>query len=200
VHYTSSQSFAAGDALGFLGLADNLAGLDLVLRNLQPLRAAGLYEQALVCAYVKTRTNWRRFPHDVIKSLFRAADRDRLRACGEPLPGAGPFTVYRGVCGRGRARRVRGISWTGSLAVAAWFANRFAERDLPDAAVYRADVDAAAVLAFLHDDAGRGEDEYLVLLPDSCRVRRVTCDISALAMRHAAEIQRSNETVMQWAK
>jgi hypothetical protein len=60
---------------------------------------------------------------------------------------------------------VRGWSWTASLDVARFFAQRFA-RDLndrfPDPAVFRVTVTESDVLAY---DNGRNEQEFLVLLP-----------------------------------
>jgi hypothetical protein len=98
------------------------------------------------------------------------ADRAKLLAAGEPLPGAAPFTLYRGVAGNTSARRVRGIgiSWTGNLETAVWFANRF---KLAKPAVHKAEVEAAQVLAYLGGDGS--EDEYIALLPRSTRVVKV---------------------------
>src|SRR5215471_6491506 len=41
-----------------------------------------------------------------MRSLFEAADRSKLREARDPLPNTGPFTSFRGVGGRGSARRV----------------------------------------------------------------------------------------------
>jgi hypothetical protein len=69
------------------------------------------------------------------------------RTTGDLLPGTGPFTVFRGVSGRGRARRIRGLPWTSSLSQAAWFAARGTGID---PAVYRTmlDRDAACSRSF----------------------------------------------------
>ena len=101
------------------------------------------------------------------------ADSERLRACGDPLPGHGPFTIFRGVAGRGSARRVRGLSWTGSQERAEWFAQRLA-RILPNPAVFKVTVSEADVIAYVHSGKqGRGEEEFIVLLPQSSRPVRV---------------------------
>jgi hypothetical protein len=84
------------------------------------------------------------------------------------LPGPGPFTLYRGVAGYTNARRIRGTSWTGTLERATWFAHRFL---LPNPAVYKAEVEAAYVLAYV--GSHRNEDEYIVLLPPSVKVERL---------------------------
>lgn len=156
----------AGDVELFLFRANNEASLSLVYRNQAALRARGLYERALLNAFVATRTNNRRWPLDTLASLFVVADVERLRAAGDPLPGPGPFTVYRGVAGRGRARRVRGISWTLSLEKARWFANRFG---YSDPAVFQVTINMESVLAYINT---RGEQELIVLLPASVTTRR----------------------------
>jgi len=171
LHDLARKRFAARDALGFVALTDNDRALRLVLDNLFALRAAGMYEQALLEALTGVRTNHHRWSLRILIPLLEAADRDRLRAAGGPLPGPGPFTLYRGVHGRGPARKVGGLHWTSSPSTAARFATRFAEwGDAHDPAVFVVRVAASAVLAYVTD---RGEDDYLVgLLPD-VRPRRL---------------------------
>ena len=160
----------AGNVVGFLVAASNEDSLHLVWRNVAPLRARGLYEAALLEAYAATRTNNRQWPVRVLSELFACADRTRLRVCGDPLPGAGPFTLYRGVAGRGRARRVRGLSWTDDLVQARWYADRSGLLSLADPAVLQTTVEEAAVLAYVN---ARKEREFLVLLPPVARIVRV---------------------------
>jgi hypothetical protein len=105
----------------------------------------------------------------MLELVFDQADKDRLRAAGDPLPGPGPFTLYRGVAGRGSKRRVRGMSWTGSIERARWFATRWRER-FGNPGVYQAIVFEADVLAYVNH---RQEDEYIVRLPQTCRPRCV---------------------------
>jgi hypothetical protein len=64
---------------------------------------------------------------------------------------------------------VRGISWTGTLATAAWFADR--GWGLLNPEVYKAVVDANHVSAYV--GSHRGGDEYIVDLPRSVKVERV---------------------------
>ena len=131
-----------------------------------------------------------------MKLLFEIADRKRPRAAGDQLPGCGPFRVFRGVAGRGRARRVRGISWTGSLVRAAWFACRFAQQanrsSLVDPTVYTTTVNESDVLTYCNDPegAGRGEEEFLVLLPKDAPIARVQCDVRALARQASGRAPR----------
>ncbi len=154
-----------GDYLGFLIKGDNLYSLDLVCFNAPVLKELGVYEPALLHAITATRTNNRRWPLRELKAMFDQADRERLRAAGSPLPSPGPFTLYRGVAGRGAARRVRGFSWTSSFERAAWFARRFGSL-LHDPTVYRVTVSEEAVLVY---DNGRSEEEFIVSLPPTAR-------------------------------
>src|SRR5439155_17577215 len=62
-------------------------------------------------ALTGTRTNHHRWSLGILMLLLEHADRDRLRAAGAPLPGPGPFTLDRGVHGRGPARKVSGLHW-----------------------------------------------------------------------------------------
>jgi hypothetical protein len=152
------------DYVAFLCKAENVYALHLVYFNGSKLHELGIYEPALLLAYSATRVNNRWWPMRKLKAMFDEADRGRLRAAGSPLPSAGPFTLYRGVAGRGRARRVRSLSWTTSFERAAWFACRY--KDPHDPAVYRLSVSEEAVLAYIND---REEQEFIVSVPSSAR-------------------------------
>jgi hypothetical protein len=105
----AQTALKAGNPEKWLTYAGNHYGLDLVFGNYRLLQYLGCYEQALLSAYSATRGNNRHWPLQSLHGLFAMADRSRLRACGDPLPGAGPFVVYRGVAGHGSARRLRGL-------------------------------------------------------------------------------------------
>jgi hypothetical protein len=159
----------AGDVTRFLMSASNTDGLALVCMNHAALRARGIYEAALLHAFHATRTNNRHY-RTVLPLMFSWADRARLRAAGDLLPGPGPFTIYRGVAGQTSARQIRGFSWSASIEKARWFANRWPDLGLHDPAVYRVTVGEADVLAYLN---GREEEEFLVMLPASAKLKRV---------------------------
>jgi hypothetical protein len=154
-----------GDYLGFRIKADNTFALDLVYFNIRTLKELGIYEPALLDAFIATRTNNLRWPMRELKTMFDQADRERLRAAGSPLPSSGPFTLYRGAAGRGPGRRVRSFSWTSSFQRAAWFARRFSPL-LPDPAVYRVTVSEEDVLSYIND---RKEQEFIASLPATSR-------------------------------
>lgn len=190
--------FEAGDVLGAIGWASNTDRLALVVHNMDAIKSHGLYERALLDAFCATRTNHARFPLEALRFFFQLADRERLRAESDPLPGPGPFTVYRGVAGHGRGRRLRGLSWTGSVGCAAWFAHRF-EAHLPDPAVVCTTVTASDVLAYL-GPSGRDEAEYVLLLAPGHPVQRVRVDTKRLAAERGAEIVASNRGALHELK
>ena len=175
LHAQAIEAFEAGDAIGFLCLASNEDGLALVSRNWIRLLKRGIYEVALLHAFIATRTNNAGVPSSALESLFSWADRAKLLAAGDPLPGPGPFTVYRGVAGRRQYRRERGFSWTTSLSRAQWFADRYSE--LPDPAVLQVEVALRHVLAYSND---REEEEFIVRLPRNARPRRVNDAIATV--------------------
>jgi hypothetical protein len=153
------EAFEQGDAICFVMGVENHNSLGLVFDNCGALLARGIYEKCLVEAFIGTRTNHHNWHRGVLEWMFSIADRDKLRAAGDPLPGDGPFALYRGVAGRGRARRLRGMSWTSSLPCACWFATRF---DFAHPAVLSLTVNASDVLCY---DDNRGEAEFIVRPP-----------------------------------
>src|SRR4051812_18418866 len=113
LHERALEALAAKDAADFLTYADNMVGLKLVHDNRGRLISSGIFEQALLHAFIHPRVNTYHIPPRIVRTLLHWADRGRLRSAGAPL-GHGPFTLYRGVAGHGRARRIRGLFWTGS--------------------------------------------------------------------------------------
>jgi hypothetical protein len=166
LHHEALACLQQRDVVGFLIKADNQLGLSLVARNAGLLASLEMYEIALLHALTSPRLNNSHWPPRKLHTLVARADPKRLRAAGDPLPGPGPYTLYRGVGGRGRARRVHGLSWTSSRRVAIWFANRAASCGLPDPAVYVITVPTRAVLAYSND---RQEEEFLVHVPPHIR-------------------------------
>ncbi len=90
----------------------------------------------------------RSLTQDCLRYLFEMCDRNNLRAAGDPLPGFGPFVMYRGIAGIGRQRRPRGLSWTSSLECARWFAERSGLQGLANTAVVTITVPDEDVLAY----------------------------------------------------
>jgi hypothetical protein len=156
------------DAVRFCSLVDNLYAVAHVLLNVGALKRAEIYEAALLDALVASRINNLRYSLPELKKLLSIADRGKLRAAGDPLPGPGPFTLYRGVAGVGAARRVRGLHWTSDENQASWFATWI--KGLAAPTVYTITVNADDVLAYTN---GREEREFIVDVPANLRPRRL---------------------------
>jgi hypothetical protein len=163
----SVSALRNGDVLGFLVHASNGSWINLVSRNHVVLLILGLYEQALLQAFTSTTNNHNMVPQSVLRYLFQVADRQRLRDASQPLPGCGPFTVYRGVAGQGTQRRVRGFSWTASLELAWRFAKRYPWIHNP--AVHKAVVEEAQVLAYWN----RRQEQEFIVMADNLELVRV---------------------------
>jgi hypothetical protein len=114
-HQQAWDALSRRDWLEFLVSAGQSAALALVFDNFRLLRVLDIYELALLDAYVDGKVGRWNWDTKVLHFLFQRADPQKLRAAGDPLPGPGPYTLYRGVAGKSRARRVKGISWTASL-------------------------------------------------------------------------------------
>jgi hypothetical protein len=163
----AQQAVAEGDALNFLCKASNEDGLELVIRNMQQLKKSGIYEATLLEAFTGTRTNNRWCPVDTLRDLFLCGERERFLAAGDALPEGDKFSLYRGVAGRGAARRVRGLSWTANRERAEWFAKR---AFLHDPAIYTVMANRSDIWAYTNQ---REEEEFIVLLPAQARVKRI---------------------------
>jgi hypothetical protein len=171
------KCFDDRDASGFLITTDNDSTLAVVFDNLEVLKTAGIYEPALVHAFTNCRVNHGNWNVEVIAFLFDRADKEKLMACGGDLPGAGPFTLYRGVAGLGRQRRVRSFSWTDCLDVACWFACRF--KHLAHPAVHTATVEANEILLFDRTT----EHEFVVQPKTSKKMKLTDAEIRERAAR-----------------
>ncbi|MDF1593080.1 MAG: hypothetical protein P1P89_16315 [Desulfobacterales bacterium] len=143
--------------------------LEFTFDNFEELHKKGVYERFLLRALTGCRGNNHRWSAWDIELMLDIADRNKLMEAGDPLPGSGPFTVYRGVAGKGPARRLRGISWTSDFDKAVWFARRF-ERFLNKPMVYETVVQREQVLAY---NNSRNESEFLCLIPKDQKLRRV---------------------------
>jgi hypothetical protein len=163
----AKENWIKGDILAVLICMPNTRNLRFVWDNFPILKERGFYEVALLHSWTITRTNYSGWPVSAIEFLFQIADRKRLREAGDPLPGDGPFTVFRGVSGNGAKRRVRGISWTASLERAVWFAKRF---PFEKPTVFKAIVGEPLIYAFCND---RDESEFLCDIPRSLKIEKV---------------------------
>jgi hypothetical protein len=148
------------------------SALDFVIDHHHELKSVDLFERALLFAWIHAKTNVRNWSRGFTRGIFEGlCDRGRLFAAGDPLPGTGCFTIYRGIAGTGAARRIRGISWTALPERARWFAAWYAGRfKLPNPSVYRTVVEQKDMLAYSN---ARGEQEFLVLLTSNHKIQVV---------------------------
>jgi hypothetical protein len=146
----------------------------LVTNSIGELIENGVYEKFLLQAYGGCTLNYHNWELQDLRELFEIADRNKLLEEGDPLPGPGPFTIYRGVAGKGSNRKERGISWTGDFEMAVWYARRF-EILLNEPTVYETLVQREHVLTF---DNSSEESEFLCLLPDDQELKKVWPDKS----------------------
>jgi hypothetical protein len=139
--------------------------LKFIVRNYPVLAALGHLEAPWLDAYVHA-SHFSEFGVDVLKAVFDACDRDRLRAL-KPLgerflhTKSGRLTLFRGCAG---PEHRMGMSWTPSLDKAIWYAaHHVAYYDLADPAVYVATVAVADIYCRLdHYD-----DDFIVYVPDA---------------------------------
>jgi len=126
--------------------------LDLVVAHLTVLQERGLYERALLNAYVNTKhVHW---SQAAIIDLFRLANPARLRRLGNGLNRSGPLTLFQG---RSARHDGAGLSWTLDVEQARWFAKRHS-----DPAIWTGTVAAPDVLAYVN----RKEEKEILALPE----------------------------------
>lgn len=197
------EALVRREVASFLCRADNMYGPQIVQVNEDLLRDLGVYEAALLHAYVGVRADTA-IPLD-IGEQFSRANRDRLRAAGDPIPGRGPFVLYQGeqvLRGR-RPRRPSGISWTRQLGLAAWFAKRLIHASHRPV-VWRATIGRRDIVTYTNV---REEDEFIVVhFAKSIKVEQVPrakCEAAAIvsAAESAARSEaRRRRLLAKWAR
>jgi len=158
MHEQAKAAARRGDPDGIFGCEDSNKSLYLLSKNLRWFARNGLYEKALLAAWVNQKFVPPGFAESMKKALL-SANRERLMKHSDPLPEGDEFTVYRGV----RKGVARGISWTLDPNVARLFAGQFGFAGT----VYRTVVQRSDVYAYVSDVTGRcGEKEVLLVLPE----------------------------------
>jgi hypothetical protein len=190
-HQEAVEAFERGDGEAFVDAAYSWGGtLAIIVDNLPALKSRGIYESAVVHGFTGCKTNHSHWSIAVIESLFRMAGPEKLRAVGLPLPGPGPFTVYRGVGRQGRERQISGMSWTLSLDVAC----KFAWAGGHDPAVYKATVKAEQVYCFFNE---RHEEEFICRPKSFRRLPMSLDDITERAARHVAVVKAATAQIVK---
>lgn len=132
-------AFESGKLILFFLSVGSEGSVQLCWRNQFALLRCGLLESPFIIAVTATRVN-NHHDYRLISDMLRTLDRKRLLETGDPLPHKGLFDAYRGVAAYGRARRVRGYSWTLDRDQADWFAKRGAGFGLEKPVVFHASV------------------------------------------------------------
>ena len=190
-HHEAIEAFEQGDGEAFVDAAYSWGGtLAIVADNLPALKSRGIYEAALIHGYAGCKTNHSHWSIATIELLFRMADLEKLRAVGLPLPGPGPFTVYRGVGRQGHERQISGMSWTQSLDVAC----KFAWAGAHDPAVCKATVRSEQVYCFFNE---RHEEEFICRPKSFRRLPMSLEEIMERAARHVAVAKAANAQIVK---
>jgi hypothetical protein len=141
--------------------------LPFVVDNYRPLVEKGILEEALVRAFSGARFNNSNIQQSTIDFMLYQADKEKMLSLGLLPEEKDTYTLYRGISGKGAARRKYGHSWTGTLDIAIWFAKRLSF-DKP--IVYRAEVPKDCICFYIDD---RNEDEYVCLIPRDLKLVEV---------------------------
>ncbi len=160
----AADAFEKGDARNFVDAAPlhNL-GLTLVFDNMSLLAEKGMLPEALAQALtgpqVQSHYPWSAAVEEMmLRQCQQQCGIEALRDAGEPFDYSNPdrvLTVYRGVAGTSRQRKVHGVSWTTSLDAACWFALRREFLGLCDPAVYAAETRVSEIFYYDNDAAGK---------------------------------------------
>jgi hypothetical protein len=172
---------------GFIYMAGIGNALNVVLDNTSQLKLIDKYEHALIRAFKAGKTNHSHLSTNDIDWLFKNADREVCVRLGDVIADS-PITVYRGVAGHGRRRRIAGWSWTTSIQVACWFARRFS---LPNPTIFSAVVTRSEVY---HYSKERSEYEVIVKPKAPQRMKLSESDMISHANQHQIELENA-----QWA-
>lgn len=173
-------------------LRETDTALDLFCANAGFFRRHGLYEDALMTAYLRGPDIR---PLETLRWLFDTADRAKLYAL-YPLPGPGPFTVFRGVGGR---RRTRGMSWASSLDAAALYAacaqrRMYLEPENQDPMIYTTSLEPGDIYGYFRPSTfitGFEDVDYdeILAIVDLARIT----EVPGAREKIAASCQRLNE-------
>ncbi len=170
------KAFEDGNVAGLLGSCGG-SQLAFVADNFPLLRHRGIYEECLLRAFTRARINNHQWQPQVLQILFDYADREKLRAAGQPIPDEPVFRVYRGIAGI-RDRHPRGFSWSLSKDVACWYATRLG---LQRPGVLVSQVKNEAILAFTDS---RNEKEVLCRPAKYQEVKMIVAAMEEGAARH----------------
>ena len=184
LRHLAIHAFSSNEPEELLRQVKTTKQLRFVHKNISVFQARGIFERALCFAYVRQKGGTHGWTIKELDSLFSQANPDKLRSCGDNLPGNGPFSIFRGVCGTGKRQRVRGYSWSGSIDVACYFACWSSDvSKAGNPGIYRANVVESEVHFFWDK---RSEQEFVVR-PRS--PERVEMSVAEMKKRFRAHLE-----------
>lgn len=142
-----------------------------VLRCFNHFKEIGILEEAFFHAFSASRLNNSCVPLSMQTAAITFMNRKKLLSLGEPFGKNETYKLYRGVAGNTSQRRIRGLSWSGSLEIANWFAHRY--DFLANPSVYEVTIKKEDIVWYSNN---RKEDEFVVLLPENCIPQKVKID------------------------
>ena len=147
--------------------------LPFALMNPAHLLAAGLYEKLLYFGYISVEPYILNLPpNELLLPALDYGSRETLLKAGDPLPGPGPFVLYRGIPDPLFEKEMLARpSWTASPEVAAWFAvfeTKYVRVKCP--VVYRRVVDASDVYFYCNE---RNEQEFVIKVRPEVQAERL---------------------------
>lgn len=162
------DSWAKGDVGGVLSSMDSHMYFDFIFDNIIAIRCCGLIKEFVSYAYVGTKNNLSSYPLNLFRHLFSFCNKDALRKLNDPFEVKPFYDLYRGVSGKGRARRLRGYSWTSSLDTAKFFSIRM---NLANPSVFTTRVKYDDIYFYTNN---REENEFVCHIPPDAKLTRVS--------------------------
>jgi hypothetical protein len=143
--------------------------IQFLLNNLEQFKQQKCLEEAILLLYYRHNTPFTAAgDYDVWKSLLQSCDVTRLYEQGSPFPYE-KVTAYRGsVTGV-----TRGLSWTVDQEKAAWFLDRWEDKELGGGTVFALEITREDILVYIEDKVR----QEVILIPEvaeTAKVRPIT--------------------------
>ena len=153
MHGLAQRSIDSGKYLDVMTYINGHQAVEYVYSHIDILYEHGLLEEFIVDAFI--RHNWDNYAYyNELRVLFDLCSPALLQKASDPVPDGDTFKLYRGVT---FLEWAYGYSWTGSLKVAQWFADRYKDRHKGFVVVR--DTHRHEVLFYTNN---RKEDEFIV--------------------------------------
>ena len=143
--------------------------IQFLLNNIEAFKQQKCLEKAVLWLYYQKNTPFAAAgDYDIWKFLLNECDADQLYREGSAFPYES-VTAYRGSVTGNR----RGLSWTVSREQAAWFLERWEDKELGGGTVFALEITKADILVYVEDK----KKQEVILLPtvaETAKVRAIT--------------------------